>query len=125
MKNMPRSWDIWIATLCRCLIATASAVAAPLTVESVVPAVGRVGETFRVVLAGGHLKEAQDLLFYGPGLACIGLEVLSDNEILRHLAILGGLEVGHASVSRPDAGGPLGVEGRLPHAVPRDPGIRT
>ncbi len=81
MKNMPRSWDIWIATLCRCLIATASAVAAPLTVESVVPAVGRVGETFRVVLAGGHLKEAQDLLFYGPGLACIGLEVLSDNEI--------------------------------------------
>jgi hypothetical protein len=34
-----------------------------------------------VVLSGGYLKDAQDLLLYDPGLSCTKLEVVSENQV--------------------------------------------
>jgi hypothetical protein len=66
--------------LCLGLVA-APAKAAPPTVESVVPGIGTMGEEFAVVLTGGFLKDAQDVLFYDSGLSCTKLEVVSENEL--------------------------------------------
>jgi hypothetical protein len=63
------------------LACTLSAAAAPPTVESVVPGVGSIGGEFVVVLGGGQLKEARELLLYDHGLTCIGLEATSDHEL--------------------------------------------
>jgi hypothetical protein len=63
------------------LLAATPALAATPTVESVVPGVGQVGASFDVLLSGGRLKDARELLLYDPGLACTKLEVVSDNEV--------------------------------------------
>ena len=57
------------------------AVAAPPTVESVVPGIGQIGREFAVVLGGGRLKEARELLVYDDGLTCTRLEAISENEV--------------------------------------------
>src|SRR5262249_17411340 len=57
------------------------ALAAPPTIESVVPAIGPRGSEFTVVFTGGHMKGACELLVYEPGLTCTKLEATSDNEL--------------------------------------------
>lgn len=57
------------------------AVAAPPSVESVVPGVGQVGREFAVVIGGGRLKDARELLLYDDELTCSKIEPLSDNEV--------------------------------------------
>jgi hypothetical protein len=64
-----------------CLAGPLSALAAPPSVESVIPGVGQVGTEFTVTLAGGRLKDARELLFYDAGLTCARLEAVSDNEV--------------------------------------------
>jgi hypothetical protein len=78
---MPRPWNARTIALCVWLTASTLASAAPPTVESVVPAVGRIGDEFTVVLSGGRLKDARDLLLYDPGLSCTKLEAVSENEV--------------------------------------------
>src|SRR6516165_4685327 len=78
---MPRAWNACTVVLCAWLAASTPAAAGPPTVKSVVPAVGRIGAEFRVVLSGGRLKDARDLLLYDPGLSCTRLEVVSENEV--------------------------------------------
>jgi hypothetical protein len=78
---MPRPWNAHTVALCVWLTTSTLASAAAPTVESVVPAVGRIGDEFTVVLSGGHLKDARDLLLYDPGLSCTKLEVVSENEV--------------------------------------------
>jgi hypothetical protein len=63
------------------LACTLTAAAAPPTVESVVPGVGTIGRDFVVVLGGGRLKEARELLLYDHALTCTRLEAVSDHEI--------------------------------------------
>jgi hypothetical protein len=67
--------------LCVGLTASTLAGAASPTVEAVVPGVGRIGAEFTVVLSGGRLKDARDLLLYDRGLGCTRLEVVSENEV--------------------------------------------
>jgi hypothetical protein len=78
---MPRAWDARVLSIGLCLVATTPAIASPPTIESVVPAVGRIGEEFTVLLTGGHLKGAGELLMCDPSLTCTKLEVVSDNEV--------------------------------------------
>ena len=63
------------------ILAAASASAASPTIESVVPGVGPRTGPFSVVLTGGHLKDAREVVFYGSGISCLKLEAASDNEL--------------------------------------------
>ena len=83
---MPRAWKILAISSLVGLASVAQASAASPTVESVVPAVGHRGGEFTVVLSGGRLKGAGELLLYGKGLTCKALEVVSDNEVKATLA---------------------------------------
>ncbi len=64
-----------------CVAGPRCVVAAPPSVESVVPGVGRVGTDFAVTLVGGQLKDASELLMYDARLRCTRLEVVSQNEV--------------------------------------------
>jgi hypothetical protein len=75
-----------------CLAATATA--ATPTVESVSPGIGPRGGEFTVLLTGGRLKDARDVVFYDEGLALRKLEVVSDNEVKATLAASADCRIG-------------------------------
>jgi hypothetical protein len=60
--------------------------AAAPTVESVLPGVGPRGGEFTVLLTGGRLKDACEIVCYDKGLAFKRLDVVSDNEVKATLA---------------------------------------
>jgi hypothetical protein len=70
-----------VVTLLVCVAGSFRASAAPPSIESVVPGVGQVGSQFTVVVSGGRLKGAGELLLYDAGLRCTKLENASDNEL--------------------------------------------
>jgi hypothetical protein len=63
-------------------IANGSAVraAAGPTLESVIPGVGSRGSQFTVLMSGGGLKDACEIMFYDRGLSVLKLEAVSDSE---------------------------------------------
>jgi hypothetical protein len=84
-----------VATICLCVVLAASpAPAASPSIESVVPGVGPRSGPFRVVLTGGHLKDAREVLFYETGLTCLKLEAGSDNELRATLEASAGCRLG-------------------------------
>lgn len=74
-----------VALLGLLAVAGSSAASTP-TIESVSPAIGRRGTEFTVVLTGGRLADAAELLMPRGGLACRSLKVVSDNEVRATLA---------------------------------------
>jgi hypothetical protein len=78
---MPHARITIVIALLVGLASPCGAFAAPPSVESVVPGVGRIGSEFTVVVSGGRLKGASELLLYDAGLTCTKLEVSSDNEL--------------------------------------------
>jgi hypothetical protein len=92
---MQHALIVRLATFCVGVLLGASlASAASPTVESVVPGVGPRGSPFRVVLTGGHLKNACEVLFYGRGLTCLKLEARSANELVATLEASAGCRPG-------------------------------
>ncbi len=84
-----------VVTICFCVVLAASpAPAASPSIESVVPGVGPRSGPFSVVLTGGHLKDARELLFYGTGLTYLKLEAGSDNELRATLEASAGCRLG-------------------------------
>lgn len=75
------------------LVVSGFAAAGP-TVESVVPGVGPRGGEFTVVITGGRLKDACDLLFYDQGLTLGKLEVVSENEVKATLSAAADCPIG-------------------------------
>jgi hypothetical protein len=78
---MPDARSAFLLALALFPVGLRAAVAAPPTVESVVPGVGQVGREFAVVIGGGRLKDARELLLYCGELTCSRIEALSDNEV--------------------------------------------
>ncbi len=78
---MPYARSTLLLALALFSLGPQAAVAAPPTVESVVPGVGQVGREFAVVIGGGRLKDARELLLYDGRLTCSKLEALSDSEV--------------------------------------------
>jgi hypothetical protein len=78
---MPHVRSAVLAALAIGLFGPIPALAAPPTVESVIPGVGQVGHEFTVLLGGGRLKDARGVLLYHDGLTCTRLEAVSDNEV--------------------------------------------
>jgi hypothetical protein len=92
---MQHALIVRVSTFCvGVLLAAPWASAASPAVESVVPGVGPRGSPFSVVLSGGHLKDARELLFYGTGLTCLKLEAQSDNELRATLDASAGCRLG-------------------------------
>jgi hypothetical protein len=91
---MPHFRSALLAALAIGLIGPIRALGAPPTVESVVPGVGQVGREFTVVLGGGRLKDARELLLYHDGLTCTRLEAASDNEVRATLKAAAGARPG-------------------------------
>ena len=51
------------------------------SIESVAPGVGQRGTEFQLRLKGAGLADAAEVMLYSSRVACIGLEVASDNEV--------------------------------------------
>lgn len=77
---MNRARIVRLSLLCAGLIGPGAARAAGPSVESVVPAVVARGGEATPTLAGGHLRGACEVVWYGPGLACRRLDIASDEE---------------------------------------------
>jgi hypothetical protein len=78
---MPNARSAFLFALALLSVGPHAAVAAPPTVESVVPGVGQVGGEFAVMIGGARLKDARELLLYDGELICSRIEAVSDNEV--------------------------------------------
>jgi hypothetical protein len=85
-------------------------------IETVVPSVGPRGGEFTVVLSGGRLQGAKELLIYRPGLSCRKLEVVSENEVHATLAFEPNCSIGAFPFRLRTAGGLS--ELKVVHATP-------
>jgi hypothetical protein len=74
-----------LLTVLFCLAAAPAPGASP-TIESVAPGIGPRDAAFTVVITRARLKDAKELLFYEPGLACSKQKTGSDNELKATLA---------------------------------------
>jgi hypothetical protein len=72
-----------IAMIVTVVLSASAAVchAAGPSIESVVPAVGQRGTDFSLKIVGAGLSDAQDVLLYSPGVRCVELNAVSDNEL--------------------------------------------
>jgi hypothetical protein len=91
---MKRAWLAFFVSFAAAGFVTSATRAATPTVESVVPGIGARGTEFTLVLGGGRLKDAKELLFYDPGLECRKLEAISDNEVKATLAVAASCRIG-------------------------------
>jgi hypothetical protein len=91
---MFRAAKILAVSLGATLVAGERVTAAAPTVESVLPGVGPRGGEFTVLLTGGRLKDACEIIVYDKGLAFKRLDVVSDNEVKATLAASADCSVG-------------------------------
>ncbi len=63
------------------MLATASLQAASPSMEAVVPGIGQRGTEFSFKVVGAGLDEAEEVLFYRPGIQCLEIKPASENEL--------------------------------------------
>ena len=71
---------ILLSCMMFCLLA-GRVIAAPPTVETVLPAAGQRGTEFTVTLTGARLANPEELFLYSPGVTCTRLTATSENEV--------------------------------------------
>src|SRR5262245_43785482 len=52
------------------------------SVESASPGIGRRDSEFELKFVGANLADAEDVMLYSPGVACLGVKAVSDNELI-------------------------------------------
>src|SRR5262249_14271292 len=70
-----------LLSLCVLCVLGGESLAAPPTVQSVLPGVGQRGTEFTLTLVGARLTDPQELMLYCPGVVCTKLVATSENQV--------------------------------------------
>src|SRR5688572_26441749 len=111
-KSCPRCWREYqrmrILTTCRgllwLLLLGAAARAASPTVTSVMPRGGQRGTEIDITLAGDRLADAQEILFYQPGITVKTLQPTTQ-QVKAHIAIAADARLGEVPLRLRTASG--------------------
>src|ERR1044071_9068379 len=76
-----------ILTASLLLIGVSAALASSPNLGSIRPVGGQRGTEVEVTLSGARLGDAQEILYYQPGIATIALEKVNDNQVKAKLKI--------------------------------------
>lgn len=102
-----------------------SARAAAPSLGSITPYGARRGAEVEVYFSGARLSDAQEILFYYPGITCASLEVVSDNQVKTRLAIAPDCRLGNHAMRVRTASGISELRtfsvGALPEAAEVEP----